>query len=452
MNASTIPAPPPRTLSRHDYEEARFSEMREHFADLKLTGKTSTSWLLANAMGHMEVIFSPIGHIVLHGEWAPVVVSVHGRKGTPEEMLKALSSHGIDYFAQKVARGEGERPTTRSEEVARHALDGWRKDFLATYLDIDPDEFEGELTLPKGASAMAENAWDVLDRVAGYIDESLFEAAVVTIRDDLSDDVLYIESEDYCALGEVTDDRAIRAYVFLERLTALLNADGEVTEADSLAPTRSTRAGRPARQINVPGRVQDTAAEEAAVGLWRVERLTGYEGDDGWGITSNRVVDDSDPDTEEGAMGFAPAMTIRELREDDATELVKVHNEEVLRERDKVDALRAELDRLHEPRPEPTSLIDLEDFARRNNVRKALEVGVTKGPWRAGTFEAEGKVWVPSDEALAGPNGERCLLNMNLHFPHSRDRQFIAVARDALPEACADVDRLLGIVRRAVSP
>lgn len=81
---------------------------------------------------------------------------------------------------------------------------------------------------------------------------------------------------------------------------------------------------------------------------------------------------------------------------------------------------------------------------------EALAAAATPGPWRAGAVTAEGKVWCPYREALEGPNGERCLLNMNTSFPHSDDRAFIATARTAVPALTAEVRRLraaLGAVR-----
>ena len=73
----------------------------------------------------------------------------------------------------------------------------------------------------------------------------------------------------------------------------------------------------------------------------------------------------------------------------------------------------------------------------------ALADAATPGPWRAGTVEREGKVWVNHRDGIAGPVlGERCLLNMNLHFPHTADRAFIAAAREAVPALVAEVRAL----------
>lgn len=67
----------------------------------------------------------------------------------------------------------------------------------------------------------------------------------------------------------------------------------------------------------------------------------------------------------------------------------------------------------------------------------------TKGPWRAGTLEHEGKVWAEDAEALGGPSvGERCLFNANLHYPHTANRVFIAAARADVPALIAEVRRL----------
>lgn len=73
---------------------------------------------------------------------------------------------------------------------------------------------------------------------------------------------------------------------------------------------------------------------------------------------------------------------------------------------------------------------------------EALAAKATPGPWRAGRVEHEGKVWAPYADGIAGPYGERCLLNMNLHFPHTADREFIAAARTEVPALIARVRKL----------
>jgi hypothetical protein len=86
---------------------------------------------------------------------------------------------------------------------------------------------------------------------------------------------------------------------------------------------------------------------------------------------------------------------------------------------------------------------------------EALLAAATPGPWRVGSVEAEGKVWCPYPGSLAGPAGERCLLNMNTHFPHTADRELIVAAVNALPALVADnraLRKLLAIARTFVEP
>mgnify|MGYP001268694411 CR=1 FL=1 len=59
-----------------------------------------------------------------------------------------------------------------------------------------------------------------------------------------------------------------------------------------------------------------------------------------------------------------------------------------------------------------------------------------KGRWRAGTVEAEGKVWAHDPDALGGPSvGEVCIFSANLHLPHTGNRRLAAAA----PELCDEV-------------
>lgn len=68
---------------------------------------------------------------------------------------------------------------------------------------------------------------------------------------------------------------------------------------------------------------------------------------------------------------------------------------------------------------------------------KALRDGrEATGRWRAGTVEAEGKVWASNPDALGGPSvGEVCIFNANLHRPHTGNRRLAAAA----PELCDEV-------------
>ncbi len=98
--------------------------------------------------------------------------------------------------------------------------------------------------------------------------------------------------------------------------------------------------------------------------------------------------------------------------------------------RDATDALvRALIDARHDMGPgSRAALASVSVAACEARARLA-----SPGPWRVGSVAAEGKVWVPYAGSLEGPNGERCLLTMNTHFPHDDDRAFIAHARDDVP-------------------
>lgn len=74
---------------------------------------------------------------------------------------------------------------------------------------------------------------------------------------------------------------------------------------------------------------------------------------------------------------------------------------------------------------------------------EARAAAVYPGPWRAGTLEAEGKVWAHDPEALGGPScGERCVFIANKHFEHTANREFIAHARQDVPDLVARVREL----------
>lgn len=74
---------------------------------------------------------------------------------------------------------------------------------------------------------------------------------------------------------------------------------------------------------------------------------------------------------------------------------------------------------------------------------EARAAAVYPGPWRAGTLEAEGKVWAHDPEALGGPScGERCVFIANKHFEHTANREFIAHARQDVPALVARVREL----------
>ena len=83
---------------------------------------------------------------------------------------------------------------------------------------------------------------------------------------------------------------------------------------------------------------------------------------------------------------------------------------------------------------------DLDAIAARANA-------AYPGPWRAGTVEAEGKVWAHDPEALGGPVvGERCVFIANKYFEHTANREFVAHARKDVPDLVAEVRRLRGLL------
>lgn len=85
-------------------------------------------------------------------------------------------------------------------------------------------------------------------------------------------------------------------------------------------------------------------------------------------------------------------------------------------------------------------LLDLDAIEARANA-------AYPGPWRAGTVEAEGKVWAHDPEALGGPSvGERCVFIANTHFKHTANRAFVAHAREDVPALVARVRRLQALV------
>ena len=60
-----------------------------------------------------------------------------------------------------------------------------------------------------------------------------------------------------------------------------------------------------------------------------------------------------------------------------------------------------------------------------------LDAREAKGAWRAGTVEAEGKVWARDPDALGGPSvGEVCVFNANTYRPHNGNRALAAAAPD----------------------
>ncbi len=103
--------------------------------------------------------------------------------------------------------------------------------------------------------------------------------------------------------------------------------------------------------------------------------------------------------------------------------------------------LRAELNELRasmRPRPEECA-VDIAAIEARANA-------AYPGPWRAGTVEAEGKVWARDPGALGGPVlGERCLFNANTYHANTANREFVAHAREDVPALCAELRRFVGL-------
>lgn len=94
-------------------------------------------------------------------------------------------------------------------------------------------------------------------------------------------------------------------------------------------------------------------------------------------------------------------------------------------------------------------MAELIDEARLAEI-EARANAATPGPWRAGTVEAEGKVWARDPTALGGPSlGERCVFDANPHYPHNANRAFIAHARTDVPDLVAEVRRLTAALATA---
>lgn len=81
-----------------------------------------------------------------------------------------------------------------------------------------------------------------------------------------------------------------------------------------------------------------------------------------------------------------------------------------------------------------------------DEAKSMLDARESKGAWRVGTVEAEGKVWARDPEALGGDAlGEVCVFNANTYRPHNGNRALAAAAPDlahTVVAQAAEIDAL----------
>jgi len=91
-----------------------------------------------------------------------------------------------------------------------------------------------------------------------------------------------------------------------------------------------------------------------------------------------------------------------------------------------------------------------------DEAREMLDARESKGAWRVGTVEAEGKVWARDPEALGGDAlGEVCVFNANIYRPHNGNRALAAAAPDLAATVvahAAEIDRLRAIIDGRTTP
>lgn len=91
-----------------------------------------------------------------------------------------------------------------------------------------------------------------------------------------------------------------------------------------------------------------------------------------------------------------------------------------------------------------------------DEARALLDASEAKGAWRAGTVEAEGKVWAHDTDALGGQSvGEVCVFNANIYRPHNGNRALAAAAPDLAATVvahAAEIDRLRAIIDGRTTP
>lgn len=87
------------------------------------------------------------------------------------------------------------------------------------------------------------------------------------------------------------------------------------------------------------------------------------------------------------------------------------------------------------------------DIAETIKRVRELSEAALPGPWRAGAVWRD-CVMVSHPVGLAGPGGERVLLRMNQHFPHTDDAALIAYYRTAAPILADECERLAALFQQ----